>query len=259
MLREIAAAGGGVYYYVEDATLIEKSFADCLGGLVSVGAQNLRLRITCPADSTLQKVHTIFPHDHHGNVAEVRIRDLYEDEEKDTIVTLDIGRIPEPHEAWKCVTWELTYKDVVTGADVVIEAEQFLERVEIASPDQVPPAPLDQQRNRIVSTNALNRARELGDANDLEGARATLREAIEYIRASRTGQDSISVALIKSLEVSLGQIRNKDEYQKKGKQTMEDYYGSHSCQRGTCQTESVYINKGKSAMKVKSSKKDEGY
>jgi Mg-chelatase subunit ChlD len=251
MLREIAAAGGGVYYYVQDATLIAKSFADCLGGLVSVGAQNLRLKITCPAGVGLQKLHTTFPHEHTGNTATVRIRDLYEDEEKDTIVTLEIGQIPEQQDAWRCVTWELTYTDVVSGADIVIEAEQFLERLEVAAPDQTPPSELDQQRNRIVSMNALTKARELGDANDLNGARSVLNEAIAFIKASRTGEDSVSVGLIKTLEDSLTKMVNKVEYEKKGKWAMEDYYSSHCGQRGTCQTEGMYVNKSKCAMKSK--------
>jgi hypothetical protein len=251
MLREIAAAGGGVYYYVQDATLIAKSFADCLGGLVSVGAQNLRLKITCPDGVGLQKIHTSYPHEHTGNVGVVRIRDLYEDEEKDTIVTLEISQIPEQNDAWKCVTWELTYTDVETGTDVVIESEQFLERLVVAAADQVPPSELDQQRNRIVSMNALTKARELGDKNDLNGARSVLNEAIASIRASRTGGDAVSLGLIKSLEDSLGKIKNKEEYEKQGKWAMEDYYSSHCVQRGTCQTESMYANKKKCAMKSK--------
>ena len=41
----IADLGKGVYYYVEHAHQVPAAFADCLGGLMSVCAQNIVL--TC--------------------------------------------------------------------------------------------------------------------------------------------------------------------------------------------------------------------
>ena len=39
MLRSIADAGNGLYYFLDDVDSIPESFCDCLGGLLSVAAQ----------------------------------------------------------------------------------------------------------------------------------------------------------------------------------------------------------------------------
>ena len=38
-LSGLAAAGNGLFYFVENADSIPESFCDCLGGLLSVAAQ----------------------------------------------------------------------------------------------------------------------------------------------------------------------------------------------------------------------------
>lgn len=39
MLRMIADAGSGLFYYIDNVDCIPDSFCDCLGGLLSVSAQ----------------------------------------------------------------------------------------------------------------------------------------------------------------------------------------------------------------------------
>lgn len=49
LLGSIATRGSGVYYHVQNETEIRDSFANCLGGLLSVGAQNITVSV--PKDS----------------------------------------------------------------------------------------------------------------------------------------------------------------------------------------------------------------
>ena len=49
MLRAISDAGRGVYYFVDEIDDVPTAFADCLGGLLSVVGQNIKLRIGVPA------------------------------------------------------------------------------------------------------------------------------------------------------------------------------------------------------------------
>ena len=39
LLRGVAEAGNGLFYYIDNADSIPESFCDCLGGLLSVAAQ----------------------------------------------------------------------------------------------------------------------------------------------------------------------------------------------------------------------------
>ncbi len=60
LLSELAAAGQGQYYYIEKEDQIPTAFADALGGLLSVSAQNVVLDFT-PADGVaIEKLHTPF-------------------------------------------------------------------------------------------------------------------------------------------------------------------------------------------------------
>jgi hypothetical protein len=42
ILRALSTAGGGSYYFVEGVDTIRCAFGDCLGGILSVVAQNLQ-------------------------------------------------------------------------------------------------------------------------------------------------------------------------------------------------------------------------
>lgn len=48
MLSKIAEMGNGLYYAIEAAEAIPAAFADCLGGLLSVCAENMRVKIEVP-------------------------------------------------------------------------------------------------------------------------------------------------------------------------------------------------------------------
>lgn len=43
--RSIADSGNGIYYYIENQEAIPAAFADCLGGLLSVTAQKITLKV----------------------------------------------------------------------------------------------------------------------------------------------------------------------------------------------------------------------
>merc|ERR1712166_1060557 len=61
MLRTIADVGEGLYYYIENKESIPQTFADCLGGLLSVVAQNMVLVVE-PCDGvSILKVHSKVP------------------------------------------------------------------------------------------------------------------------------------------------------------------------------------------------------
>ncbi len=53
----IASCAGGLYYFIEAVDNIPVAFADCLGGLQSVVAQNIKLAISAEAGVTISRVH----------------------------------------------------------------------------------------------------------------------------------------------------------------------------------------------------------
>ena len=60
LLSELANAGNGAYYYVEHEDQIAPAFADALGGLLSVAAQNVTLRFEASDGVVIDNLHTHF-------------------------------------------------------------------------------------------------------------------------------------------------------------------------------------------------------
>lgn len=60
-LGKISEASGGDYYYVKSEEDIPAAFADALGGMLSVSAQNVELTITAASTNvTIENVNTSF-------------------------------------------------------------------------------------------------------------------------------------------------------------------------------------------------------
>jgi len=60
MLRGISQAGKGVYYYVKKEEEIPSAFADCLGGLLSIVSQNIKLTISTKGSTKIVKALTTY-------------------------------------------------------------------------------------------------------------------------------------------------------------------------------------------------------
>jgi len=56
MLRAIAENAGGMYYFIENLDSIAESYGDCLGGLLSVVAQNIKLAIKPVGEVKISRV-----------------------------------------------------------------------------------------------------------------------------------------------------------------------------------------------------------
>jgi hypothetical protein len=83
MLKDIAQHGSGMYYFIENSSNIPEAFADCLGGLLSVCAQNITLRVEAAENVKINKITTKFPLKtvEDRKVFEVQIGDLQSEEQ----------------------------------------------------------------------------------------------------------------------------------------------------------------------------------
>jgi Mg-chelatase subunit ChlD len=91
LLSEIAAAGSGQYYYIESEENIALAFADALGGLLSVAAQNVTLDFMPSEGVVIGQIHTPFKTTQISGGCQVHCGDLLSEESKD--ILLDI-RLP---------------------------------------------------------------------------------------------------------------------------------------------------------------------
>merc|ERR1719408_71930 len=87
MLRGLADQTHGLYYYLDKVETIPQAFADCLGGLVAVVAQNATLLLEPAAGAA------------GGETVELSLGDVYAEDEKDLVFQLSLPALPAPIDA----------------------------------------------------------------------------------------------------------------------------------------------------------------
>jgi len=219
LLRAIATAGNGSYYYVEGVDDIRNAFGDCLGGVLSVVAQNIELTIEAVNGAKISKVHhrnakTV----EEGKIFTVNFADLYGEEQRDVLadVVLPKGRpvvknltTPEA----QVVRCRLRYVDLIQARPAEAATVAALlrpagslsaaKRLATYGPDN---AHLELQSLRLRVASTLELARRQADSGNLSAGRALVTKMQAEVKEAdarlRAVQSSAS-ASVDSAEIEL--------------------------------------------------------
>ncbi|KAH3743758.1 ring zinc finger and vwf domain family protein [Pelomyxa schiedti] len=235
LLKKIAEAGNGVFYYVEAEPRIVESFANCLGGLLSVCAQNVTLRFDAINGSQIQKILTGFEvREITPNTSyELALADIQAEEHRDILVSLKIPAMLEPTEQHQLLSINVTYRDVVQGRQETKVCVCSVRRPVEAPLDQKINLKLDIQRNRLLAAEAMEVATRLANDNQLDQSRKTLSDAISRIKESASREDAFCLSLVKDLETCLAGVQDRRSYTSYGHSTMTTCGTGHYRQRVT--------------------------
>jgi hypothetical protein len=249
-LKEIADAGHGTYTFIEDGSKIGEYFADCMGGLLSVMMQRIRVRIaTTKPGVTIRNVLTHFPvtfENAEKTAATITIPDMQSEESKDILIQLVIPTEKSTSAALETLlTVDLVYHDMVldrevkeTGQCVVIRCgadEPMLKTLK-------PHYGMDMQRNRLRATEVIEKARTLGDDGKYNEARQLLQAAISEMRQSQSAKDSFTQAVIKDLLRACDAVKNQESYNHGGSCGMASMSSAHQQQRATPSAAPIYAS-----------------
>jgi hypothetical protein len=178
LLEAISEQGGGTYYFIEDNEKIPEAFADCLGGLLSTVGQNVFLQITAKNKAQLTKVHhrRAGPLTESATKCEVKLGDIQSEEQRDIVIQVKLPQLKSPQPDPEVILEaELSYFNAITS---MMEKDVTVVRVNRIGEETVvsttPNPSIDLQRNRVIGADAMKRATELADKNDLEAARAVI-------------------------------------------------------------------------------------
>eukprot|EP00731_Ephydatia_muelleri_P001021 Em0001g1021a len=246
MLAAISTQGGGVYYFIDSNEKIPESFADCLGGLLSVVGQNLSLKLEIQGDNQLNEVHSsrTVNWTTPNKRCEISLGDIQSEEGRDIVMSLILP-------ALAASTTESVLKATISYFNVISSSMQTIScDLVVSRTDAAPGAPdpdLDQQRNRVVAAAALKQAQALADQGNLEGAKTLLNETIANIERSISAQSDFSKALLVDLRTSLRSLQSRDEYLSHGKQYMCSKTQTHTEQRSNFVDEQTYYSSASKA------------
>jgi len=187
MLRTLSEAGGGSYYYIEGTENVPTAFSECLGGLLSVVAQNLELTVSAAPGVKLLGCETKYATETvDATTTKVRVPDLYAEEQRDVLFRLGIPALARAHDSAEMVaTVSLSYVDVVRTTTTRATAIIKIARPTVAScATREPNGLVVEQRLRVEASKAIDESRAKCERGDYAGAQDLLKKHITDIEQS---------------------------------------------------------------------------
>ncbi|XVF87041.1 hypothetical protein PTKIN_Ptkin18bG0088800 [Pterospermum kingtungense] len=245
-MHAISDISGGTYSFIESIDILQDAFARCIGGLLSVVAQDVQLTIQSISpgvqigsiSSGRYRTQTF----DQGQKAIIYVGNLYADEEKEFLVHLSIP-VSTPAEGGEQLD-NMSLLDVVCSnkdSTTMERVELSCERVEIKRPEVLSPMDrmvclqVDRQKNRLSVAEAISNAQRMAEQGNLERAQAVLSEQRTALLSSVSAQAGDE--LCNWLEAELREIgqrmANMQLYEQTGRAYVLSGLSSHSWQRAT--------------------------
>lgn len=252
-MHAIADASGGTFSFIETLSILQDAFARCIGGLLSVVSQDVKLTIR--SKSAGVRIGSIPSGRYNSEVldegqqAVIDIGNLYADEEKEFMVYLSIPvSSAEGEQRPECTALLdvfCTHKDSASMEIHQVEGE----KVEIRRPEVLSTADkkvnlqVDRQRSRLLVAETIADAQRMAEVGDLESAQALLAERRSGLLSSAAAQ--AGDVLCNWLEAELREIRERmasmDLYERTGRAYLLSGLSSHSWQRATTRGDTTQI------------------
>eukprot|EP01119_Soliformovum_irregulare_P024070 TRINITY_DN8554_c0_g2_i1.p1 TRINITY_DN8554_c0_g2~~TRINITY_DN8554_c0_g2_i1.p1 ORF type:complete len:681 (-),score=165.79 TRINITY_DN8554_c0_g2_i1:30-1832(-) len=248
MLTQIADSGCGLYYYIQDEAAIPQAFADCLGGLLSVCAQNLKLKIESSMKSQVEikKIFGKFKLNvvSSGQAYEVYLNDLYSEESRDIMFLVSIPKLGNSAENSPLIDLTLTYDDLVSGSkNNILTSTVTVNRSQNVVPSAMS-LDLDQQMNRIQTADVMDQAKSLGNLGRFEEARNLVENCWKKVVASPSNALPLTSHLAHELE-SMTSHLHPVAYKQTGAKMLSNALNSHYQQRSASSSTNPYTTNAK--------------
>lgn len=243
MLRDISEQARTPYTFVESEDTIREAFAGVVGGLSSMVAQSLRLRLLCRVP--LSQVHTPFAVQRSGTenlegnglveVATVSVPDFFAGERRDVLLELsvpsDLQNLPSVDGQTILLEADLQYRDLCQNVMVRTPAVALkIQCVDEEQPEMEPDAEVADQRDRVEVARVLEQAAASSDAGNFEEAQRLLQEQQRKVVSRQT---PVAVALGTELEDARQRMQDHSQWQQAGRAEVYDAMQMHKMQRCT--------------------------
>lgn len=245
-MHSISEVSGGTFSFIEAEEVIQDAFAQCIGGLLSVVVQELQVEIDCVHPclqlSSVKAGSYKASMKANARMASIEVGDLYAEEERDFLVTLNVPVDTSSGEMPLVIVRGL-YRDPITNEMVALEevSEVKIQRPEVVAREVIVSIEVDRQRNRLRAAEAMAEARVAAERGDLGAAVSILNnyhKALSETVSSRAG-DRLCAALSAELREMQERMANQRVYEHSGRAYVLSGLSSHSWQRATARGDST--------------------
>merc|ERR1719197_58645 len=235
-LNEISDAGEGMYYFIENADSIASSFADCLGGLLSVAAQGIELTVEACEGCKIGRLHTPKPSTtvEEGKKYRIAFGDLQEGESRDIPFEITLNSCSSSSSNTPIIKLSASYFHMKKETMVDCETTITIDRIpkdELTDEQRKPNLEVNRHSNRVAAADATETAVSLANNNQLERARELLQKTMKEIKESPSANEEMTKGLITQLENSLQSLRSRESYSREGQYSMNQCYKAMKMQR----------------------------
>uniref|UniRef100_A0ACD5UBZ6 Uncharacterized protein n=1 Tax=Avena sativa TaxID=4498 RepID=A0ACD5UBZ6_AVESA len=241
-LHSIAEASGGTFSFIEDEGVMQDAFAQCIGGLLSVVTQEMRLSMDCvhPGVQLCSIKSGSYPSKvtRDGRSCSVDIGHLYADEERDILLSVNI---PECREQTSLFKVACSYRDLVTNEIIKLQGDEVKINRTTSTISEPVCIEVDRERNRIQAADSIESAWSAAERGALSEAVTILedcRTRLSESYASKSG-DRLSMALDAELREMQERMASRQLYETSGRAYMLSGLSSHSWQRATTRGDST--------------------
>ncbi|XP_071706405.1 E3 ubiquitin-protein ligase WAV3-like [Rutidosis leptorrhynchoides] len=246
-MHMISEKSGGMFSFIEAENVIQDAFAQCIGGLLSVVVQELRVEVVCV--HPMLKVKSIkagsykVSLDPNGRSGLIDVGDLYAEEERDFLVTMDIPVDETCNESMSLVRFKVIHKDPLNRTTVTagVNDDVIIARTETTAGEQMVSIEVDRQRNRLRAASAIAEAQAAAERGDLTAAKAVLDDCREKLAdtVSARSADRLCVGLVAELSEMKERMASRKLYESSGRAYVLSGLSSHSWQRATARGDST--------------------
>jgi Ca-activated chloride channel family protein len=194
LLQSMAEAGGGRFYFLENAAQIPDCLAGELGEALEVVAREVVLEIAAPAGVHVAPLNP-FPFQDRDGMVRIALGDLVAEQELELVIRVDLPA-NAPGES-RPLSFALRDRDGVLGAPRGEVTFRHAPDDEVRAQPRDPAAML--ATARLYASRARAEALERNRFGDYRGARLVLEDAIRGIRR-RAGDDPAILAVVAELE-----------------------------------------------------------
>ncbi|KAK4254727.1 hypothetical protein QN277_010066 [Acacia crassicarpa] len=253
-LHAISDASGGTFSFIESVGMVQDAFARCIGGLLSVVAQEVQLTFNTLSPglqiTSVRSGRYISEIHDEGKRCIIDVGNMYAEEEKGFLLYLSIPAIPSSEgdnmETKTCLLGvTCQYNDSTSeGEQVKVEGE----RVEIQRSDgssrtneMTVCLEVDRHKNKLMVGDGIAEARRLAERGDLRRAKALLeaKRSTLLSSASASAGDPTCTWLDAELRETKEKMESREQYEHTGRAYVLSGLSSHSWQRSTTRGDSL--------------------
>lgn len=231
LLQLMAKHGKGNFYFIKTPDQAPGFFGRELGGLLSCVAQAIKVKLETKPDVKILEVLSDF--DVVGaddkNKATIQVDDVYSEEKRKILLKLELPALAKGERPFKLGDVTVDFQDIQAGIAAQETAKVEVEYVKAEDAQKESAKEIKEELARIQAAEAQEKAIELANAGNFQGAQAQIMMSLSALRGVGTVQ---SMAMAHDLEKNVMPQLEASTYHAGGQSYMSSNKGAYRSGRG---------------------------